>query len=64
MEQKTTQMLFIKKTLEERKEVSRNFALRNYISRLSAIIYTLRHSFRMNIEGMHQGGDYIYYLKN
>ncbi len=54
--------------LEKTGEVSRNWALRNYISRLSAIIYDLRHGDEWEIDGefresttiFGKGKDYVY----
>ena len=61
---KNTQTEIIKNRLLEDKRVSRNWALSNYISRLSACIHTLRHEEGMNIDGEYVGRDYVYTLKD
>jgi len=61
---KSTQVDLIKQRLIDDKVVSRNWALRNYISRLSAIVHTLRHEEGMSIDGEWQGRDYVYLLKD
>lgn len=43
--------------------VSRNWALQNYISRLSAIMLDLKKE-GINFETKDKDGDYIYYLKD
>ena len=60
---KATQLMFIRSVLINEKSVSRNFALNNYISRLSAIIHHLRHKNGMAISGKWVGNDYIYSLE-
>lgn len=64
---KKTQLEQIKKQLLEHGKVSRNECLRNYISRLGAIIHTLRQQ-GFDIEGDYvktdYGKDYVYKLKS
>lgn len=63
---KMSQVEFVKKRLEANGKVSRNECLRNYISRLGAIIYTLRRE-GYELEGKYvntqNGRDYVYYVK-
>ena len=57
-----TQHSFIKQVLRDKGEVSRNFALANYISRLGAIICDLKKDgWEFDIE--RRNGDYVYKLK-
>ena len=57
-----TQVNFIKRVLRDKGEVSRNFALSQYISRLGAIICSLRKDgWEFDIE--RRQGDYVYKLK-
>lgn len=65
-----TQEEFVKAELKKHKEVSRNLCLQNNITRLGAIIYTLKDEIRDTdwyIEGKwaktEYGKDYVYYLK-
>jgi len=68
---KKTQIDFVRSRLQRYGSITRNQALRNYISRLSAIIHTLRHEEGMEIEGTYiktktpfgEGRDYKYFLK-
>jgi hypothetical protein len=58
----TTQLKFIKQVLRDKGEVSRNFALQNYISRLGAIICSLKKDgWEFNIE--RRNGDYVYKVR-
>ena len=62
---KIDNMTQIKKVEEQIKAtgcVSRNWCLRNYISRLSAIIYDLKQE-GYEFEEERQGGDYVYKFK-
>jgi len=61
---KQTQFDYVKSRLMENKRVSRNWALSNYISRLSAIVHTLRHEEHIAIDGEYVGNDYVYTLKD
>ena len=57
-----SQQKFIKRVLRDKGEVSRNFALSNFISRLGAIICSLRKDgWEFDVE--RRDGDYIYKLK-
>lgn len=53
------QKQFIINKLNKDGFITRNFALKNYISRLSAIILNLKNE-GWKIEGRNDGGDYIY----
>lgn len=57
-----TQKQFVVKKLNTDGYITRNFALRNYISRLGAIICDLK-SEGWNIEGKNEDRDYIYEVK-
>jgi len=60
---KESQKQIIVNKLKQDGEISRNWALSNYISRLSAIILVLKHKgWRFKIE--HRDGDYIYEVEN
>lgn len=65
---KPTQMGWVKQQLIERGEVSRNDALKNHITRLGAIIYSLTHDEGWEIDGRWRkslfGKDYVYYKRN
>ena len=52
----------VKKQLEQNGYISRNWALRNYISRLSAIILNLKKQ-GYSFKAKNQNGDWLYYLK-
>lgn len=54
-----TQLQRVESQLEQYGQISRNACLRNYISRLSAIIYTLQKQGWV-FETKEVGGDYIY----
>jgi hypothetical protein len=57
-----SQRNFIKRVLRDKGEVSRNFALSQFISRLGAIICDLRkEGWEFDIE--RRNGDYVYKLK-
>jgi hypothetical protein len=57
-----TQHSFIKQVLRDKGEVSRNFALSQFISRLGAIICDLKKDgWEFDIE--RRNGDYVYKLK-
>lgn len=62
----TTQEQWVRKQLKENGKVSRNEALRTYISRLGAIIFNLKEA-GWDIEGewvkTERGKDFVYYLK-
>lgn len=63
----TTQQSFVIEQLIVNGFITRNFCLRNYISRLGAIICDLRKKgFRFNPEYIdsYNGKDYIYRLEN
>ncbi len=51
------------KLLREQGFVTRNWALQNYISRLSAIMLDLKKE-GVNFEAKDKDGDYVYYLKD
>lgn len=56
-----TQEEFVLSCLKTHGEISRNHCLRNYITRLSAIIYNLRkEGYDFTVE--RRDGDYIYKL--
>jgi len=61
---KQTQEAFVYAQLKSKGKISRNFCLSKYISRLGAIIHTLRHDFNLTIEGGYvktkRGRDYVY----
>jgi hypothetical protein len=65
-----TQKEFVLKVLLEQGEISRNFCLRNYISRLGAVIYSLKHDgyvfttfVRENLKpDGRKGKDFVYKL--
>lgn len=63
---KQTQEQWVKAQLLDKGSISRNEALRNYISRLGAITFDLREQ-GLDIEGTwvktEQGRDYVYTLK-
>ena len=66
-----TQVAWVKEVLKENGEISRNFALRNYVSRLGALICTLKKQgmnidteWRANNTPFGKRKDYIYKLKN
>ncbi len=59
---KTTQKQIVEKQLKEYGEVSRNFCLKNYISRLSAIIQDLEED-GWEFETVRDNGDYKYVTK-
>lgn len=60
-----TQEKFVEAVLKKKGKISRNFCLQRYISRLSAIIFTLK-TKGYKIEGQFvktkHGRDYVYYL--
>ena len=56
---KTSQKDIIVKQLKEYGEISRNWCLKNYISRLSAIIQLLEKD-GWRFESIRDNGDYIY----
>ncbi|MFA6314947.1 MAG: hypothetical protein WC648_01075 [Candidatus Paceibacterota bacterium] len=59
---KQTQLNFIKEQLLRTGEISRNFCLRNYISRLGARIDNMkREGYSFDVE--RRDGDYVYKLK-
>jgi hypothetical protein len=58
---KQTQLEKVKAELKYKGYISRNECLKNYISRLSAIIYDLKEE-GMEFETKKVGGDYRYYL--
>jgi hypothetical protein len=66
MDKKITQERRIKTIFAEYGSITRNQALRMYISRLGAIIHTLRHRDNMQIDGYYiktkRGFDYKYEL--
>lgn len=57
-----SQRQFVVNKLKTDGFITRNFALKNFISRLSAIILTLKEE-GWNIEGKDDNGDYIYEVK-
>lgn len=60
-----TQTEFIKAELIRKGEISRNFALRNYISRLGALIYNLKQKgwvFECEYIKTAHGKDFVYKL--
>lgn len=59
---KKAQLELVKEQLEQNHMVSRNWAIRHYITRLSAHIHTLRHGLNMHIVGSYKNRDYIYEL--
>ncbi len=60
---KHTQKSIVLKRMRDTGSVTRNWALRNYISRLGAIICNLR-AEGMDIEAKFVDGDYVYTLKD
>lgn len=56
-----SQRQFVVNKLKTDGFITRNFALKNFISRLSAIILTLKEE-GWNIEGKDDNGDYIYII--
>ncbi len=58
---KLTQKDIVLKRLRDTGEVTRNWCLRNYISRLSAIMLDLKKE-GVNFEGKDRDGDYVYIL--
>lgn len=61
---KNTQIEIIKEQLKETGCISRNWCLRNYISRLGAIIYDLKqegYEFNGKNVKTEYGKDYVYY---
>ena len=58
---KSTQLKTVLDRLEETGEISRNYCLSRYISRLSAIIYSLKKKDYKFKEGW-KDGDYVYTL--
>ena len=60
--QKHSQLNFVKQVLREKGEISRNFCLQNYISRLGARIIDLK-AEGWEFETLHRDGDYVYKLK-
>ena len=59
---KKTQKQIVIDQLNEYGEVTRNFALQNYISRLGAIICQLNDD-GWELEGKYRGGDYVYMVQ-
>lgn len=59
---KETQVEFVVRTLLSTGEISRNFCLRNYISRLGAIMNNLK-KVGWDFTTERRGGDYVYKLK-
>lgn len=58
---KKTQVLWVKSQLNIEGEISRNTCLRNYISRLGAIIHKLKdEGYEFKTE--RRGGDYVYIM--
>jgi hypothetical protein len=58
-----TQISWVKKQIEEQGFISRNQCLRNYISRLGAIIADLKaegYQFEAGYEKTEHGKDYVY----
>ncbi len=60
---KESQNKIIRKVLETRKFVSRNWALKHYITRLAARIRDLKDA-GMKIVGSRDGNDYLYVLNS
>ncbi len=58
-----SQKQFVVDTLRKQGYITRNYCLQNFISRLGAIILTLKKA-GMNIEAESKNGDYIYHLKD
>jgi len=67
------QIKFVKKHLEKKNSISRNYCLANYISRLGAIIKELENEGYVfdsrpsstgttMLNGFYKKGDYVYYL--
>lgn len=63
MKNKQSQKDWVKKQLLENGTISRNECLRNYISRLGAIIAVIKDE-GFEFETKYQDGDYVYNLKN
>ena len=59
---KISQLDYVVNTLLERGEITRNQCLRNYISRLGAIIDRLKR-MGWNFTTERRNGDYVYILK-
>lgn len=59
---KETQMKWVQTQLKKKGKVTRNQALRQYISRLAARINDLREG-GWNIVGKKEGNDYVYSLE-
>jgi hypothetical protein len=68
MVKKQTQTAWVYSQLKKNGKVSRNQALKRYISRLGALIYDLRHDFNMDIRGgyvsKNGGRDFVYFLNH
>lgn len=64
MKPKPLQKLFILGQLKEHGYITRNQCLRNYISRLGAIICSIPLTFDAGYMNNATGKDYIYVLKN
>ena len=62
MKSQRTQVAWVKQCLRERGQISRNEALANYISRLGAIICSLKKE-GWEIDGEYKAGNYVYKLK-
>ena len=60
---KTSQKDRVLKRLRETGKISRNECLRNYISRLSAIMLDLKNE-GVDFEAKDVDGDYVYFLKD
>lgn len=61
---KKTQIEWVYKQLKKYGKITRNQCLKNYISRLGAIIYKLKkEGFNFDAGYTIKGHDYIYYLK-
>lgn len=59
---KESQLTRVRRMLKSNGEVTRNWALQNYITRLSAIILILKRQ-GYGIEAEKRGGDWVYKLK-
>ncbi len=63
---KQSQIAWVYSQLKENGKISRNACLRKYISRLGAIVHTLRHDFNLTIEGGYvkrgKSKDFVYTL--
>lgn len=62
METKENQIAWVEEQLRKHKRVTRNQALRQYITRLAALVGRLRER-GWEIEGEKEGRDYVYVLK-